>query len=142
MKPYYMNSGRLKIYKNISFAYRQRSVCGRCPVPGDHPSQAAWRWVSTWMGDCRSAACTSKTLSGRSFFQNCRLRTDSVKWPTVSAQVLHSFSVPSCKCGSALGENSCGHILKGRGELLAGRKRKTGEKVRKEERGKRRLGYV
>ena len=39
---------------------RQCSVCGGCPVPGDHPSQAAFRWVSTWMGDHRSAACTSK----------------------------------------------------------------------------------
>ena len=34
------------------FGDRQCSVCFRCPVPGDHPSQAAFRWVSTWMGDC------------------------------------------------------------------------------------------
>ena len=29
---------------------RERSVCGLCPVPGDHPSQAAWRWsVLRWV---------------------------------------------------------------------------------------------
>ena len=35
-------------------------VYGRCPIPGGHPSQAAWRWVSTWLGDRRSTARISK----------------------------------------------------------------------------------
>ena len=35
-------------------------MCGRCTAPDGHPSQAAWRWISTWMGDRRSAACIAK----------------------------------------------------------------------------------
>ena len=40
----------------------------------------ASRWVCTWMGDRRCAACSSETLNGRSFFKNCRLKADTVKW--------------------------------------------------------------
>ena len=36
-------------------------------MPGDHPNQAAMRWVSTWMGDRQSSTCTSETLSGGYF---------------------------------------------------------------------------
>ena len=84
---------------------RQCSVCGRYPLPSDHPSQAAFRWVSTWIGDRRSAACTSKCWAGGHFSETVRLGTDSVKWPTISAQVFRSFPVPSW--------NGCGHILMG-----------------------------
>ena len=89
--------------------HRQCSVCGRCPVPGDHPSQAAFRWVSTWMGDRRTAACTSKLWAGGRFSETVRLGTDSVKWPTVSAQ----FPCALVQMRYNIGENGCGHILMG-----------------------------
>ena len=79
----------------IQKMHRQCSVFGRYPVPGDHPRQAAFRWVSTWMGDRLSAAYTSKRWAGCHFSETVKL---GVKWPTVSAQVFRSFPVPSCKC--------------------------------------------
>ena len=57
----------------INNYHRQCSVCGRCPVPGDHPTQAAFRWVSTWMGDRRCAACTSKRWACGHFSETVRL---------------------------------------------------------------------
>ena len=85
------------LQKNTKLLHLQRSMCGRCPAPGSHSSQAAWHWVSTWMGDRRSAACISKRWAGH-FFRDCRLGTDLVKWPTISTQVFRSFPVPSWKC--------------------------------------------
>ena len=43
---------------------------GKCPVPDDHPSQAASRWVNTWIGDSRSVSCTSKRCVGGHFSKN------------------------------------------------------------------------
>ena len=80
---------------------------------GDHPSQAAFRWVSTWMGDRRSGAYTSKRWAGGHFSETVRLGTDSVKWPTVSAQVFRSFPVSLVQMRNSIGENGCGHILMG-----------------------------
>ena len=62
---------------------------------------AGFRWVSTWIGDRRSAACTTKRWEGGHFSETVGLGIDSVKWPTVSAQVFRSFPVPSCKCDRA-----------------------------------------
>ena len=89
----------LKKYKgNKNFMIdRQHSVCGRDPALGSHTSQPTRRWVSTWMGDRRSAACISKSWAGGHFFRDCRLETDSVKWPTVSVQVFRSFPVPCAR---------------------------------------------
>ena len=82
-------------------------MCGRCSAPDGHLSQPPWRWVSTWMGDRRSAVYTfryvyiSKRWAGGQFFRDCRLGTVSVIWSAVSAQVFCSFPVPSCECDTA-----------------------------------------
>ena len=96
----------------------------RCPVRGDHPSQAAWRWVSTRMGDRRSVACRSKRWARRNFFSDCRL----------GQTLRHRFSAVSlCLHANAIQhDRECLHILK---EGISGRK-EVKEKGKREERWK------
>ena len=117
------------IYKNIYIyifiTYPQFSVyTSRCPVRGDHPSQAAWRWVSTRMGDRRSVACRSKRWARRNFFSDCRL----------GQTLRHRFSAVSlCLHANAIQhDRECLHILK---EGISGRK-EVKEKGKREERWK------
>ena len=56
---------------SLYFFFRTDSV--RCPAPG-RTSQAIWRWVSTWMGDRRSAACISKRWAREVIF------SETVDW--------------------------------------------------------------
>ena len=92
---------------------------GRCPVPGNHPSQSttASRWVSTWIGDCRFVDFKNVGLLNGPLY---RLRFSTVSLCPLAIAI------------DDMGKNDCVHILKGgtSGEKEAEekRERRKGEK--------------
>ena len=91
----YMRSLNKELYNFRN--YRQRSVCGKCPVPGDQPKSNSLA-LSQYLD--RSAACISKRWAGGHFSETVDWG-QTVKWPTAWAQVFRSFPVPSCQCDTA-----------------------------------------